>query len=82
MEEGGGSAGVKDPTEEGGGPAGVVDGLEGRPFGDLAKILVARWPEPGVKGAWGLEESGSVQDILLFKWMITLVSVPTAKKSV
>jgi hypothetical protein len=42
IEEGGGSAGVKDPTEDGGGPAGVVEGLEGRPLGDFAKTLVGR----------------------------------------
>lgn len=73
MEEGGGSAGVNDPADDGGGPAGVVEGFEGRPLGDFAKMLIALWPEPGVEGACGLEESGTVQDMMLAMGMRTIL---------
>lgn len=48
---------MKEPAEDGGGPAGVVEGFEAKPF-ELK--LVCRLFDPGVDGAKGLEESGTV----------------------
>ena len=48
---------MKEPTEEGGGPAGVVEGFEAKP---LELKLVRLLFDPGVNGANGVEESGTV----------------------
>lgn len=66
MDEGGGSAGVKEPADDGGGPAGVVDGFVAKvflanPFEGFANTLVDPRPDSGVDGACGLDESGTVQ---------------------
>jgi len=66
IDEGGGSAGVKEPTDDGGGPAGVVDGFGAKvffakPFEGFAKTLVSLPPDSGVEGACGLDERGTVQ---------------------
>lgn len=55
---------MNDPTEDGGGPAGVVEGFEGRPPDKCANILVCLWPDPGVEGAIGLDEAGTVHDMM------------------
>jgi len=79
IDDGGGSAGVKERADDGGGPAGVVDGFGARVFfagvlEDFAETLKGSRPESGVDGACGLDENGTVQpDMMIYtKWLAAL----------